>query len=311
MKQLGFFTRSAATVLAGLGIAAVSAPAQAQTVWVNSVQICSGGSPAPQMQVSSTGDVTIVCQAVGTTTGTPAAPSCLGQTTSIQVGGTATVSALCTGTNTTTTYAWTSVTGSAPPFTATNSVSVTNVGPFPAVGNYSYSLTATNTPGGSSTPTTAMVVVSATPPPPPLPTCSTASVNGNVPATYGQFSPTIPAGGFVSYSLPVYTSTGKAIYMSTVEGSGRDGQNVQVQFAVATCPGDFDPTKTALAECSKNQVVEAMVLPATTGTARTPTSICTLVTNTQYYLNVRNTYANGTNACGYASCSFVVTLNSN
>lgn len=142
------------------------------------------------------------------------------------------------------------------------------------------------------------------PPDPPKPPTCTTSPNGAFSDTVNRFNPAIPKGGFVAYSIPIFAAPVRAWYQFTSTQDTRTQSNLGTQFAVSTCPGDFN----VAANCQAKGVadtgstnVQVFGDPAQTGS-------CVLKAGVQYYLSVQNVTSSGAPACNTSACYMYVSM---
>ncbi len=303
MKSPFNFTNVAACLLAATAFA-LPAVSQAGSVVVNGTQVC---TDTPQLSMDPSGNLQVTCTASGgggTTFGCTLSP--LTQTITLGSTTTATIAATCTNAaqGSTVSYTWTSTGANAannPPFTAgTDTTATLSIpGPFATAGSYQYKLTATD---GTSTVTPIGTLNVQT-----VSSCATSSVTGAFTAAGQSFTGMMPPGGYIAYSMPIFTAANlaKLNRLSMVDASG-SSTHIAVQIAISKCPGDFN-VDTA---CQAQTNTSTGSLSSYVGATETPgTGKCTLATGAAYYVNVRPVLADHVTAsCTVQSkCGVVLT----
>jgi hypothetical protein len=241
------------------------------------------------------GNLNVTCTT--TTTQPTTAPVCtisVNPATPIQAGQSAAISASCIPAATS--YTWTSSAGA--PTMVGSFQSLT----FGTAGTYTYQVFGTNTIGPGQLSPVATVTV--TPPgPPPVGGCTTTAVDGVVQPIYYQVSPFINKNSYISYQLPIYTSSGSMIEFTSVQSTSTQ-LSLPTQFSISTCPGKFDVAPA----CTVFGNADSMRMLATTGSSPLLGAPCTLTSGQQYYFNVRNVKPDLTPSCNVTSCSLVLTF---
>ena len=252
----------------------------ASSATANGVSLC---QDAPTLQMDPSGNLNVVCTPANS--GPPVFSCTLSPLAqSAAVGSTTTLSirANCSNGTPPYSYAWTALDAQPldPSTAALQSINVP--GPFNTAGSYRYQLVATD----SATPTAATYQVNGTINVAAVGSCATTSTNGAFTGTTGPtYTALMPPGGYLAYSLPVFTSAqvGKLITIYSVSASGSPAA-INVQFSVSKCPGDFN----ADSACMMDGVTSTLRMNQYVGLAETPgTSKCTLQAGTQYYVNLR------------------------
>jgi hypothetical protein len=301
MKRFEFMIRGAATALVGFGVLAICPAAQAQSVSVNSAQVCNS---APSLTMDPSGNLNITCTPVSTGGGSnPTAPSCTVPTVSLTIpaGATtissATIGAACSGNPTA--FAWTNTDGAAG-FTNLTAASVTG-GPL-AAGTYHFSVIATNGAGPSPI-ATGTLIVNAAATGGGTSGCPTTPVNAVFTGTMGGSGVTaIQAGGFASYALPQFTAANNSYQLFTAVESNSTSFALPIEYTVSPCVGDFTSMP---AVCSKfgtsNSGISMYAFEGDTSTTN-GAGVCVMQPNTQYFLNLRTVKRDGTNSCTTGTC---------
>ena len=267
---------SSAVAACFLAVAAVVAPAisQAGSVVLNGAQVC---TDTPQLSMDPSGNLQVTCTPSGgggTTFSCPLSP--LVQTITIGSSNNATITANCTNAAGPITYTWTAGTG-ALPFQAGSDTTKTLIvpPPFTTAGTSQYTLSVSD--GTTTLTPSATINVAA------AGSCGGALTTGAFTGTSGTQSPVMTNGGYVSFSLPALTATGKRVSIKVVSAAGAQAA-FPIQVALAHCPGDFSPTETS---CTMDGTTTGLQFNVITGAAETSTSTCTLAVGTQYYVNMR------------------------
>ena len=247
------------------------------SVKVNGVQQCVSST---NMSLDPSGDLVISCNAPGTGIPPPAGspPFCnvIVSANSINVGGTATISAQCSPAADS--WSW-SATNGGPTFSG-SSGTVT----FNSAGSFTYTVTGTSITYGNGPTSTGNMVTVTTPPvgssacPSPKPV--TGPFTGSI-----IRSVAIDRGNSVTFSLPAFAVPRTLEMVSSQTTSTQQGLNAQ--YSVSTCPGDFTGMQ---AECIASGGVETSGLQLYAAVSNAViTGTCTVVAGQQYYLNVRTT----------------------
>ena len=262
------------------------------SVKVNGVQQCVSST---NMSLDPSGDLVISCNAPGTGPPPPAnsPPLCnvIVSANSINVGGTATISAQCSPAADS--WSWSTTNGG--PTISGSSGTVT----FNSAGSFTYTVTGTSVATGNG-PTSAGNTVTVTVPPVGSSACpSPKPVTGPFPGTIAR-SVAIDRGNSVTWSLPTNYAVGKILEMVSSQTTSTL-QGLNAQYSVSTCPGDFTGMQ---AECIASGGVETSGLQLYAAVSNAVIAgTCTVVAGQQYYLNVRNTN------CIAATCYMNVHLN--
>jgi len=293
----------------------------ASTATANGVSLC---QDAPTLQMDPQGNLNVVCTPVAAST----AFACTFASQFVQSGAaSATLTPSCSGTFTPpVTYTWTSLDSPAPALSATTSTTaaptVTVVGPLTnsTATNlvYRYKLDATDS---TATPNVAPGFTGTVTVTPPGSACATTATDGAFvnPQTQIRPDPFLKPGGYVSYSLPVYTpaQVGKIIIIKTTDSSVPSWVAFRIQIAVSKCPGDFAPSQPGCTQdfmsgqATLKPFTAAAEVGATkppSGTPNYPAAACALATGQQYYVNIRAVAADHTTySCNSQSvCTMVV-----
>jgi hypothetical protein len=307
MKRFEFMIRGAITALAALGLLATGPVANAQSVTVNSTQVCSS---APALSMDPAGNLTITCTpaAPGGGTAPPTIPSCTIPSVAVTIPAgatttTATVGAVCSGSPAT--YAWTS--SDVPAFVSPTTASVT-VGPLPA-STYHFTVVATNT-AGSSPSAAGTLTINPAPAGGGTAGCATGPTNAVFSGNFTGDHPTIVSGSFASYVLPTFTAANNSYMNFTAVESNNTISGLPIEYTVSPCVGDFTSTSVPPFCTAFGTANSGIALNAFEGNTATTTgvAVCIMQPNTQYYLNVRAAKppAPGVNSCPAGSCSLYV-----
>ena len=168
-------------------------------------------------------------------------------------------------------------------------------------------MTASNT-AGSGAPAAGTVVVTAGGVGGPPAGCTPIQTSGAFTAN-GTKLISIDRGAKVSYALPIYQTAGRTLEILSIQSTASQ-PDLTSEFSVSACPGDFDSVP---AECKTWGTVNqsgTQLYASTNGNQLAGT--CTVITNVQYYINVRNTqFDRVTPACTLANtCYMNLQLNS-
>jgi hypothetical protein len=302
MKRFEFITRGAITALGALGLLAIGPVANAQSVTVNSTQVCSS---APALSMDPSGNLTITCTPAAPGGGTtPTIPSCSIPPVAVTIpaGATtasATVGAVCSGSPAT--YAWTS--SDVPAFASPTTASVT-VGPL-AANIYHFTVVATNT-AGSSPSVAGTLTINPAPAGGGTPGCATGPTNAVFTGSFGTDNPGINVGAFASYALPMVTAAGNFYQAYSAAESNRSITALPLEYTISPCVGDFTNMPVACTKfgTSNSGITLYGFEGNTAGTAGS--NACIMQPGTQYFLNVRTVKVDGTNSCPSSTCFLYV-----
>jgi len=304
MNPMNSIRHGALALVGALALtSAVPTVAVAQGVALNGTQVC---TDAPNMTITPAGVLQVTCTPVVVNNSLP--PNCSIPLTAATTGVAATITAVCNPAATSWTWA-----GTVPPSGGTFPNAASIVVTFPVAGTYQYAVQGTNANGQGNTATATITVTDAG----QAGNCASfpaASLTTVWPTT-GQQNTTVtfPSEGYAAFKLPLFTSATSSLgtlglkafsavnYISP--GKTNDNNTLRTTFAVSTCPGDF--TSSAIpAKCTATGTPENQAIQLLFKSYATPTSYCTLVPGTQYYLNVKNL-----NCLGGTSCTEIVKMN--
>ena len=301
MKTRYLSIRAAVTAIGAL-CGAIMIPSISHAVGslsVNGATVCASSTT---MNLNPAGDIVVSCNAPGGG-GTPTAPPVCTvniSSQSITAGQSTGITALCT--QSPTSWSWT-VTPSTGPAMSGPSANPT----FPTAGTFAYTVTGSNGIAGAVASAPATVVVSAGGG--GNPGCTAIAVSGSFTGNQTKLI-AIDRGATVAYALPVYGTAGRTLEILSIQSTASQS-DLTSEFSVSSCAGDFSASLPA--ECKTWGTVNqsgTQLYASTNGYQLAGT--CTVITGTQYYINVRNTqFDRVTPACTQANtCYMNLQLNS-
>ena len=268
------------------------------SVTVNGTQACLSST---NMSMNPAGDIVITCSAPGGGGNPTTPPVCTVNVSAspISAGGSSGITAVCNPAASG--FIWTVSPGTGPAMSGA-SANVT----FPTAGTFTYTVNPSNGTGAGA-PASGTVIVNAGTGGPPA-GCTPIAVSGSFTGNQTKLIQ-IDRGATVAWALPIYGTAGRTLEILSIQSTASQS-DLTSEFSVSTCPGDFTSMP---AECKTWGTVNqsgTQLYASTNGYQLAGT--CTVITGTQYYINVRNTqFDRVTPACTQANtCYMNLQLNS-